>query len=133
MPPNEPNAGRREYDSGGAMVVPLREYLEDKIQASHNELALEIRETRASVTEANAQGTRQHVEVRAELTTVRTEVRTELSGMRTAVEQLERQVSIADNTHRVSLKTLSIVAAAVSGFLIVLTGIVALILQAVLG
>lgn len=54
-------------DEQGALVVPLREYLEDKIQAGHAELKAEIQHVRADLAQVQANGTKEHAEVRADL------------------------------------------------------------------
>jgi superfamily I DNA and RNA helicase len=68
MPDIDPQTGRRDYDNQqGALMVPLREFLEDKIRSSAAAQAAEIRHLSAEIAEAKAASSREHAEVNAQL------------------------------------------------------------------
>ncbi len=108
--PTRPTPGRRDYDGGGAMVVPLREYLEQQIKTSHDEIAADVRHVRADV-----------ADVRANVG----EVRVSVDSLKVSIDALER----ADNAQRVSLRTLAVIWGGLLTFLGVATAIAALLLQ----
>lgn len=97
--------GRRSYDETAATVVPLRDHLEDKIKASHDELRIEIRNVSATLTEVKAHASREHAEVRAEIAGARADIASELSDLRTSVNEIRIGQAKSDTAMSVSLKT----------------------------
>ena len=100
-------AGRRDYDSGGAMVVPLREYLEDKIQAQHDKFTAEIKHVRADVATAQAQATQEHTVVQGQLL---------------ELTQTVRELRDTDHAQNVSFKTIRAIAVLVAAVATLVSG-----------
>lgn len=130
MAPTEPRPGRRDYDDRGAMVVPMREYLEDKIRAgdqaledrltsSHRELQAEIRHVNAAVTEAKAQSASEHAEVQRQLVEARSEfsrglgvLSEQIAAMRDQIHGMDVAQTRTDTALAFSFKTVAKIGAA---------------------
>ncbi len=113
MPDIEP--GRRNYDQeGGAMVVPLKDYLEAQIEANHREVTAELRHLRADIVAAQAKASTEHLAVTQEIA--------ELAGAVAALRE-------SDNAQHVSFKTIRAIALTVSGVAAFIAAVITAVIQ----